>query len=84
MHHNPVCLWIICETQTPLGIDYKDCLLEKNDKFHLAGIHSSFDSLRRLTDFYKEYTLVLCDIPVRLERCCPPQAKGTGQMGVSE
>ncbi|KAI5625728.1 tyrosine-protein kinase JAK3, partial [Silurus asotus] len=61
--------------QTPLGVDYKDCLIEKNDKFHLAGIHSSFDSLRHLTDFYKENTIVLSDFPVKLGRCCPSQAK---------
>ncbi|XP_060788628.1 tyrosine-protein kinase JAK2 isoform X1 [Neoarius graeffei] len=61
--------------QTPLGIDYKDCLIEKNDKFHLAGIHSSFDSLRQLTNFYKGNTLILSDIPVKLGKCCPPQAK---------
>ncbi|KAM9475379.1 tyrosine-protein kinase JAK2 [Clarias gariepinus] len=61
--------------QTALGTDYKDCLLEKNDKFQLAGIHSSFDSLRRLADFYKENTLFVSDFPVKLGKCCPPQAK---------
>ncbi|KAK3566235.1 hypothetical protein QTP86_029683 [Hemibagrus guttatus] len=61
--------------QTPLGIDYKDCLIEKNDRFHLAGIHSSFDSLKQLTDFYKRNTLILSEIPVKLGICCPPQAK---------
>lgn len=78
-----VYVWCVCVTQTPLGVDYKDCLIEKNEKFHLAGVHSSFDTLRWLTDFYKENTLVLSDIPVKLGRCCPPQAKGTGQMSVN-
>ncbi|GAA6071691.1 tyrosine-protein kinase JAK2, partial [Tachysurus ichikawai] len=68
---------------TPLGVDYKDCLIEKDEKFHLAGIHRSFDSLRQLTDFYKRNTLILSDIPVTLTSCCPPQAKGIGQVGVS-
>ncbi|XP_072537342.1 tyrosine-protein kinase JAK2 [Salminus brasiliensis] len=61
--------------QTPLGVDYKDCLIEKNEKFHLAGIHSSFCSLRDLTDFYQRNTLLLSDIPVTLGRSCPPKAK---------
>lgn len=61
--------------QTPLGVDYKDCLIEKNEKFHLAGIHSSFCSLRDLTDFYRQNTLLLSDIPITLGRCCPPKAK---------
>ncbi|TUD19543.1 Tyrosine-protein kinase JAK2 [Bagarius yarrelli] len=46
-----------------------------NEKFQLAGIHSSFDSLRQLTDFYKRNTLLLSDSPVTLGSCCPPQAK---------
>lgn len=78
-----VCVFV-CVTQTPLGIDYKDCLIEKNDRFHLAGIHSSFDSLKQLTDFYKRNTLILSEIPVKLGICCPPQAKGMGQMGMPE
>uniref|UniRef100_W5L4W4 Tyrosine-protein kinase n=1 Tax=Astyanax mexicanus TaxID=7994 RepID=W5L4W4_ASTMX len=61
--------------QTPLGVDYKDCLIEKNEKFHLAGIHSSFCSLRGLTDFYRQNTLLLSDIRVTLGKCCPPKAK---------
>uniref|UniRef100_A0AAR2LK20 Tyrosine-protein kinase n=1 Tax=Pygocentrus nattereri TaxID=42514 RepID=A0AAR2LK20_PYGNA len=61
--------------QTQLGVDYKDCLIEKNEKFHLAGIHSSFCSLKELTEFYQNNTLLLSDIPVTLGRCCPPQAK---------
>ncbi|KAF5880149.1 tyrosine-protein kinase JAK2-like, partial [Clarias magur] len=66
---------MVCLQTHNLGTDYKDCLLEKNDKFQLAGIHSSFDSLRRLADFYKENTLFVSDIPVKLGKCCPPQAK---------
>ncbi|XP_036435567.1 tyrosine-protein kinase JAK2 [Colossoma macropomum] len=61
--------------QTQLGVDYKDCLIEKNEKFHLAGIHSSFCTLKELTDFYQNNTLLLSDIPVTLGRCCPPRAK---------
>ncbi|KAI4897166.1 hypothetical protein NFI96_015215 [Prochilodus magdalenae] len=61
--------------KTHMGVDYKDCLIEKNERFHLAGIHSSFCSLRELTDFYQSHTLLLSDIPVTLDRCCPPRAK---------
>ncbi|ROI46629.1 Tyrosine-protein kinase JAK2 [Anabarilius grahami] len=61
--------------QTPLGMDYKDCLIEKNEKFSLAGIHKSFCSLRQLTDFYQHSTLLMSDIPVTLGKCCPPRPK---------
>jgi len=57
-------------------MDYKDCLIEKNEKFSLAGIHSSFCSLRQLTDFYQHSTLLMSDIPVTLGKCCPPRPKG--------
>uniref|UniRef100_A0A8C1Y3A1 Tyrosine-protein kinase n=1 Tax=Cyprinus carpio TaxID=7962 RepID=A0A8C1Y3A1_CYPCA len=62
--------------QTPLGMDYKDCLIEKNEKFILAGIHNSFCSLKQLTDFYQHSTLLMSDIPVTLGKCCPPRPKG--------
>uniref|UniRef100_A0A8C2F5P5 Tyrosine-protein kinase n=1 Tax=Cyprinus carpio TaxID=7962 RepID=A0A8C2F5P5_CYPCA len=61
--------------QTPLGMDYKDCLIEKNEKFILAGIHNSFCSLKQLTDFYQHSTLLMSDIPVTLGKCCPPRPK---------
>ncbi|KAK1801442.1 hypothetical protein P4O66_022711, partial [Electrophorus voltai] len=61
--------------QTPLGVDYRDCLIEKSEKFHLAGVHSSFYSLRELVQYYQHNTLLLSDTPVILGRCCPPQAK---------
>ncbi|XP_016311287.1 tyrosine-protein kinase JAK2-like [Sinocyclocheilus anshuiensis] len=62
--------------QTHLGLDYKDCLIEKNEKFSLAGIHNSFCSLKQLTDFYQHSTLLMSDIPVTLGKCCPPRPKG--------
>nr|AAF24169.1 janus kinase 3 [Cyprinus carpio] len=61
--------------QTHLGMDYKDCLIEKNEKFILAGIHNSFCSLKQLTDFYQHSTLLMSDIPVTLGKCCPPRPK---------
>ncbi|XP_062855524.1 tyrosine-protein kinase JAK2 [Trichomycterus rosablanca] len=61
--------------QTPLGWEYKDCLIEKNEKFHLAGIHTSFSSLKDLTSFYQHHMLLLADVPVTLRTCCPPRAK---------
>ncbi|XP_066499600.1 tyrosine-protein kinase JAK2 [Hoplias malabaricus] len=65
---------MVC-VQTLLGMDYKDCLIEKNEKFHLAGIHTSFCSLGELTEFYQINPLLLSDIPITLDRCCPPRAK---------
>lgn len=62
--------------QTPLGMDYKDCLIEKNEKFSLAGIHNSFVYLKQLIDFYQLNRLLVSDIPVTLGKCCPPKPKG--------
>uniref|UniRef100_A0A671PRQ1 Tyrosine-protein kinase n=1 Tax=Sinocyclocheilus anshuiensis TaxID=1608454 RepID=A0A671PRQ1_9TELE len=59
-----------------IWMDYKDCLIEKNEKFILAGIHNSFCSLKQLTDFYQHSTLLMSDIPVTLGKCCPPRPKG--------
>uniref|UniRef100_A0A8C2CM29 Tyrosine-protein kinase n=1 Tax=Cyprinus carpio TaxID=7962 RepID=A0A8C2CM29_CYPCA len=56
-------------------VDYKDCLIEKNEKYSLAGIHNSFCSLKQLTDFYQHSTLLMSDIPVTLGKCCPPRPK---------
>uniref|UniRef100_A0A4W4GEL3 non-specific protein-tyrosine kinase n=1 Tax=Electrophorus electricus TaxID=8005 RepID=A0A4W4GEL3_ELEEL len=74
---NSDCVCTCVCTQTPLGVDYRDCLIEKSEKFHLAGVHSSFYSLRELVQYYQHNTLLLSDTPVILGRCCPPQAKGT-------
>uniref|UniRef100_A0A6Q2ZI16 Tyrosine-protein kinase n=1 Tax=Esox lucius TaxID=8010 RepID=A0A6Q2ZI16_ESOLU len=60
---------------TPLGMDYKDCVITKNEQFNLLGVHKSFLSLRELTDFYQQSKLVLAEVPVKLERCCPPRPK---------
>uniref|UniRef100_A0A673YF46 Tyrosine-protein kinase n=1 Tax=Salmo trutta TaxID=8032 RepID=A0A673YF46_SALTR len=62
--------------QTPLGLDYKDCLIMKNEQFSLLGVHKSFLSLRELTDFFQQSKLLLAEVPVKLERCCPPRPKG--------
>ncbi|TRY64943.1 hypothetical protein DNTS_024629 [Danionella cerebrum] len=61
--------------QTPLGMDYKDCLIEKNETFNLAGLHTSFTSLKQLTDFYQHSKLLVSDFPVTLGKCCPPRPK---------
>uniref|UniRef100_A0A673YFL1 Tyrosine-protein kinase n=1 Tax=Salmo trutta TaxID=8032 RepID=A0A673YFL1_SALTR len=63
--------------QTPLGLDYKDCLIMKNEQFSLLGVHKSFLSLRELTDFFQQSKLLLAEVPVKLERCCPPRPKET-------
>uniref|UniRef100_A0A4W5RE27 Tyrosine-protein kinase n=1 Tax=Hucho hucho TaxID=62062 RepID=A0A4W5RE27_9TELE len=69
--------------QTSLGLDYKDCLIMKNEQFSLSGVHKSFLSLRELTDFFQQSKLLLAEVPVKLERCCPPRPKGTGQQASS-
>ncbi|XP_070817587.1 tyrosine-protein kinase JAK2 isoform X1 [Chaetodon trifascialis] len=59
--------------QTPLGLDYKDCLIIKNEKYSLPGVHKSFSSLRELTSYYQHNKLLLAEVPVKLARCCPPR-----------
>ncbi|XP_071386730.1 tyrosine-protein kinase JAK2 [Centroberyx affinis] len=61
--------------QTTLGLDYKDCLIIKNEHYSLPGVHKSFLSLRELTKFYQHNKLLLAEIPVKLGRCCPPRPK---------
>ncbi|KAG7513365.1 tyrosine-protein kinase JAK3 [Solea senegalensis] len=61
--------------QTPLGLDYKDCLIIKNEHYSLPGIHKSFSSLREMTSYYQHTKLLLADVPVKLGHCCPPRPK---------
>lgn len=60
---------------TPLGLDYKDCLIIKNENFSLPGVQKSFSSLRELTRFYQHNKLLLAEVPVKLGHCCPPRPK---------
>uniref|UniRef100_A0A8C9X1N7 Tyrosine-protein kinase n=1 Tax=Sander lucioperca TaxID=283035 RepID=A0A8C9X1N7_SANLU len=61
--------------QTPLGLDYKDCLIIKNEQYSLPGVNKSFSSLKELTSYYQHNKLLLADVPVKLARCCPPRPK---------
>ncbi|XP_055021033.1 tyrosine-protein kinase JAK2 isoform X2 [Boleophthalmus pectinirostris] len=61
--------------QTPIGLDYKDCLIIKNENFSLPGVQKSFSSLKELTSFYQHNKIILADIPIKLGRCCPPKPK---------
>ncbi|XP_013866245.1 tyrosine-protein kinase JAK2 [Austrofundulus limnaeus] len=61
--------------QTPLGLDYKDCLITKNENYNFLGVQKSFSSLRELTNYYQQNKLLMAEIPVQLTRCCPPQPK---------
>lgn len=62
--------------QTPLGLDYKDCLIIENEHYSLPGVQKSFSSLRELTSYYQHNKLLLADVPVKLSHCCPPRPKG--------
>ncbi|XP_068176062.1 tyrosine-protein kinase JAK2 isoform X3 [Antennarius striatus] len=62
----------IC-VQTPLGLDYKDCLIIKNEHYSLPGVRKSFSSLKELTSYYQHNKLLLADVPVKLTHCCPPR-----------
>uniref|UniRef100_A0AAQ4QLF3 Tyrosine-protein kinase n=1 Tax=Gasterosteus aculeatus aculeatus TaxID=481459 RepID=A0AAQ4QLF3_GASAC len=66
--------------QTPLGLDYKDCLIIKNERYSLPGVQKSFSSLKELTGYYQQNKLLLADVPVKLLRCCPPQHKGVSSV----
>ncbi|MFT7819168.1 tyrosine-protein kinase JAK2-like [Arapaima gigas] len=61
--------------QTPLGMDYKDCLIVKDKEFCLSGVHSSFHTLKELIKFYQENELLLAEVPTKLGKCCPPRSK---------
>ncbi|XP_034386482.1 tyrosine-protein kinase JAK2 isoform X2 [Cyclopterus lumpus] len=61
--------------QTPLGLDYKDCLIIKNEHYNLPGVQKSFTSLNELTSYYQHNKLLLAEVPVKLAHCCPPQHK---------
>ncbi|KAG5850828.1 tyrosine-protein kinase JAK2 [Anguilla anguilla] len=61
--------------QTPLGMDFKDCLIEQGREFHLSGVHTSFSSLRELVAFYQTNVLFLAEVPIKLGKCCPPRPK---------
>uniref|UniRef100_A0A8C8ILJ2 non-specific protein-tyrosine kinase n=1 Tax=Oncorhynchus tshawytscha TaxID=74940 RepID=A0A8C8ILJ2_ONCTS len=56
------------------------CLIMKNEQFSLSGVHKSFLSLRELTDFFQQSKLLLAEVPVKLERCCPPRPKELSNM----
>lgn len=62
--------------QTPLGLDYKDCLIIKNEHYSLPGVQKTFSSLTELTSYYQHNKLLLADVPVKLACCCPPRPKG--------
>lgn len=62
--------------QTPLGLDYKDCLIIENEAYSLPGVCKSFSSLKELTAHYQQNKLLLADVPVRLSRFCPPRSQG--------
>ncbi|TMS20677.1 Tyrosine-protein kinase JAK2 [Larimichthys crocea] len=59
--------------QTPLGLDYKDCLIIKNENYRLPGVQNTFSSLRELTSYYQHNMLLLAEVPVKLTSCCPPR-----------
>ncbi|XP_019730793.1 tyrosine-protein kinase JAK2 isoform X1 [Hippocampus comes] len=61
--------------QTPLGLDYKDCLIIKNKHYRLPGVPKSFSTLIELTSFYQQHKLLLDNVPAKLGHCCPPQPK---------
>ncbi|KAM9848338.1 tyrosine-protein kinase JAK2 [Aulostomus maculatus] len=61
--------------QTPLGLDYKDCLIIKNEHYRLPGVQKSFSSLKELTSYYQHNKLLLAEVPVKLSCCCPPRPK---------
>uniref|UniRef100_A0A4W5R2Y6 Tyrosine-protein kinase n=1 Tax=Hucho hucho TaxID=62062 RepID=A0A4W5R2Y6_9TELE len=61
-------------------VQVKNCLIMKNEQFSLSGVHKSFLSLRELTDFFQQSKLLLAEVPVKLERCCPPRPKELSNM----
>lgn len=64
----------IC-VETPLGMDYKDCLVLKGTDFCLSGLQRHFCSLRELLGYYQHSGLLLAGFPTKLGPCCPPRPK---------
>ncbi|XP_041086024.1 tyrosine-protein kinase JAK2-like [Polyodon spathula] len=64
----------IC-VETPLGMDYKDCLVLKGTDFCLSGLQRHFCSLRELLAYYQHSGLLLAGFPTELGPCCPPRPK---------
>ncbi|MGH0189243.1 UNVERIFIED_CONTAM: hypothetical protein FKN15_034069 [Acipenser sinensis] len=64
----------IC-VETPLGMDYKDCLVLKGTDFCLSGLQRHFCSLRELLVYYQHSGLLLAGFPTKLGPCCPPRPK---------
>lgn len=69
-------LFSSCSVQTPLGMDYKDCLVLKGTDFCLSGLQRHFCSLRELLGYYQHSGLLLAGFPTKLGPCCPPKPKG--------
>uniref|UniRef100_A0A4W6CM24 Tyrosine-protein kinase n=1 Tax=Lates calcarifer TaxID=8187 RepID=A0A4W6CM24_LATCA len=69
-------LTVCVQVKTPLGLDYKDCLIIKNEHYSLPGVQKTFSSLRELTSHYQHTKLLLAEVPVKLGHCLPPRPKG--------
>lgn len=65
--------------QTPLGPDYKGCLIHRDPagSFSLVGLSRAHGSLRELLAACREDTLCVDGVALRLTTCCPPTPKGT-------
>ncbi|XP_015221241.2 tyrosine-protein kinase JAK2 [Lepisosteus oculatus] len=61
--------------ETPLGMDYKDCLIVKDKDFRLSGVRHSFSTLKELLAFCQGSELLLAEVPIKLTMCCPPRPK---------
>ncbi|MBN3302960.1 JAK2 kinase, partial [Amia calva] len=61
--------------KTPLGTDYKDCLIVKDKEFRLYGVQRSFSTLRELLMYYQGREFLLAEVPTKLGTCCPPRPK---------
>nr|XP_033813105.1 tyrosine-protein kinase JAK3 isoform X2 [Geotrypetes seraphini] len=65
----------IC-TETPLGRDYKDCLITKTDSgYSLLGVTRHFYSLKELLEYYQSATLHAKKVTIQLQSCYPPMPK---------
>ncbi|MGH0184222.1 UNVERIFIED_CONTAM: hypothetical protein FKN15_014492 [Acipenser sinensis] len=74
--HGPITIFnSSCSVQTPLGMDYKDCLVLKGTDFCLSGLQRHFCSLRELLGYYQHSGLLLAGFPTKLGPCCPPRPK---------
>ena len=70
--------FIIKFTQRENVIEYKHCLITKNEngEYNLSGTKKNFSNLKDLLNCYQMETVRSDSIIFQFTKCCPPKPKG--------